>query len=56
MDVAGHPARRDPVSLVDIIELLVYDPDGVIYNKLVYRVVVLHVWVNREVHSSNGSK
>ena len=56
MDVTGHPARRYPISLVDVVELLVDDPDGIVYNKLVYRVVVLHVWVNREIHASNSSE
>ena len=56
MDVAGHPACRDPISLVDIIELLVYDPDGVVYHKLVDRVVVLDVGVNRKIHSRNSGK
>ena len=54
--MAGHPARRDPITLVNIVELLIYDPDGVVYNKMVDRVVVLHVGVNRKIHSRNGSK
>ena len=44
------------LSSLYIVELLIYDPDGVVYNKLVDRVVVLHVGVNRKIHSCNSSR
>ena len=54
--MAGHPARQDPFSCVNIVEFLIDDPNGVVHYKLVNRVMVLHKRVDREVHSGNGSK